>query len=53
MIGSETFTSIAATRIASDFAKSSCAVVIRREMTCADGVRTSPLWLAFSARRRR
>jgi hypothetical protein len=40
-------------QVASDFAKSSRAVAISRAMTRVDGVRASPLWLAFSARRRR
>lgn len=40
---SGTFTSIAATKIASDFARSSRAVVRSLAMTRADGVRANPL----------
>ncbi len=50
---SGTFTSIAAIKIASGFARSSRAAVIIRAITRTDGVRAIPLWTVFSAIRRR
>jgi len=48
---SGTLISIAATKTASDFAKSLRAADINRAITLADGVRARPHWLAFSANR--